>query len=322
MRSRFVFLAPLFTMALLQPAGAQPLEKVKVATTFLGLWDTSQPTLCAERGEFEKEGLDVEVISTRGGSENVQAVVAGGMDVGYSPGINSVLSAAMAGAPIKIISAEFLGQNDTYFYVPAGSAIQGIGDLAGKSVAYARAGNAVEAALLGLRAETGIDFNLVATGAMDATHTMVMTGQVDVGYANPPNLLNEVENGTIRVIFTGDDVVTQRDMTNRVIVARSDFLANRRAVVETFLRVLDHCIDWAYENPSESLAFYAKLNGIDVDVAAKAMAFYKRSSLAFGAIQQLDRVLDQAKASGFIEDRPSAEQLNELIDILYSTPAK
>lgn len=35
---------------IVQPALAQ--DKVKVATTFLGLWDTSQPTLCQERGEF------------------------------------------------------------------------------------------------------------------------------------------------------------------------------------------------------------------------------------------------------------------------------
>src|SRR5437762_12654409 len=75
------------------PVHAQAMEKVKVATTFLGLWDTSQPTFCKDRGEFSKAGLDVDVISTRGGSENVQAVTAGGMDIGYSPGTNSVLGA-------------------------------------------------------------------------------------------------------------------------------------------------------------------------------------------------------------------------------------
>src|SRR5262245_52356334 len=74
------------------PAHAQTLEKVKVATTFLGLWDTSQPTFCKDRGEFQKAGLDVDVISTRGGSENVQAVIAGGMDIGFSPGTNAVLA--------------------------------------------------------------------------------------------------------------------------------------------------------------------------------------------------------------------------------------
>jgi ABC-type nitrate/sulfonate/bicarbonate transport system substrate-binding protein len=118
----------------LTPVGAQPLEKVTVATTALGLWDTSQPTFCKNRGEFAKAGLDVEVISTRGGSENVQAVIAGGADIGYSPGMNAVLSAYAQGSKIKIISSEFIGQNDTFWYVLADSPIKTIGDISGKSV--------------------------------------------------------------------------------------------------------------------------------------------------------------------------------------------
>ena len=121
---------------------AQATEKVKVATTFLGLGDTSQPTFCKDRGEFSKAGLDVDVISTRGGSENVQAVTAGGMDIGYSPGTNSVLAAYVQGAKIKIVSTEFIGQNDTYFYVRADSPLKTIDDIKGKSVAYPRPGGA------------------------------------------------------------------------------------------------------------------------------------------------------------------------------------
>ena len=125
---------------IVQPALAQ--DKVKVATTFLGLWDTSQPTLCQERGEFTKAGLDVDVTSTRGGSENIQAVIAGGMDIGYSPGLNAVLAAYAQGNKLKIVSAEFLGQNDTFFYVPKDSPIKSTKDLAGKSVAFPRPGGA------------------------------------------------------------------------------------------------------------------------------------------------------------------------------------
>src|ERR1051325_1134232 len=140
------------------PVHAQKLEKVKVATTFLGLWDTSQPTFCKDRGEFAKAGLDVDVISTRGGSENVQAVIAGGMDIGYSPGTNAVLAAYMQGAKIKIISAEFMGQNDTFWYVLADSPIKTIDDIRGKSVGFPRPGGAGEAILLALRSERNLDF--------------------------------------------------------------------------------------------------------------------------------------------------------------------
>lgn len=320
MLGKIHYLAAVALAAVAQPAAAQSLEKVKVATTFLGLWDTSQPSLCAERGEFAKAGLDVEVTSTRGGSENVQAVVAGGMDIGYSPGINSVLAAATQGAPIKIISSEFRGQNDSFFYVPADSPIQSIDDLGGKTVAYSRPGGASEAILLALKAERNIDLEPVAGGGMDATYTMAMTGQIDVGYAVPPTMLKEAEEGKIRVIFSGDDVESQRGMTQRLIIGSSDFVNNRREVATKFLEVLDKCIDWAYANIDESKEYYANLNKVDPSIAEKGLDFYKRETLAFGPILELEKGVEQAVAGGFLKVKPTQEQLDDIIQILYTTP--
>jgi NitT/TauT family transport system substrate-binding protein len=301
-------------------AEAQAQEKVKVATTFLGLWDTSQPTFCKDRGAFAKAGLDVEVTSTRGGSENVQAVTAGGMDIGFSPGTNAVLAAYMQGAKIKIISAEFLGQNDTFFYVPTGSPIKSIDDLVGKSVAFPRPGGAGEAILLALKAERHLDFNPVATGAMDATFTMTMTKQIDVGYSVPPYELDAVESGKIRVLFSGDDVKSQRDITGRVVIASDDFVKNHRATAVKFMQVLDQCIDWAYANKDDSSKMYATLNKIDAHIATKGMDFYKRSTLAFGSIAGLDAVIQQAIDAKFIDKAPTPAQLKDLVDIVYQTP--
>jgi NitT/TauT family transport system substrate-binding protein len=300
-------------------AHAQTTEKVKVATTFLGLWDTSQPTFCKDRGEFSKAGLDVEITSTRGGSENVQAVTAGGMDIGYSPGTNSVLAAYAQGAKIKIISSEFLGQNDTYFYVRADSPLKTIDDIKGKSVAYPRPGGSSEGVLLGLKAERQIDFKAVATGAMDATFTMVMTKQIDVGYSVLPNQLDAVAKGDIRVLFSGDDVKSQRAISGRTIIASADFVKNRRAALEKFMRVLDGCIDWAYANEAESSKMYAALNKVDAQTAAKALAFYKRSALAFGPMIGWDDVVKQSLDAKFISTPPTPDQVKDLVDIVYTT---
>lgn len=304
-----------------QLASAQPMEKVKVATTFLGLWDTSQPSFCKDRGEFAKAGLDVEVTSTRGGSENVQGVVAGGMDIGYSPGTNAVLAAYVQGAKIKIISAEFKGQNDTFFYVRTDSPIRSIDDLKGRSVAFPRPGGASEALLLSLKNERKLDLNLVATGGMDATFTMTMTKQVDVGYSIPPSGLAAVEKGEVRVLFSGDDVKSQKDLTGRVIIASADFVKNRRAVATKFLRVLNSCIDWAYANQAESAKMYATLNKVDASIAAKGLAFYKRETLAFGPIRELNTVIRQAVESKFIDKALTPAQIKDLVDIVY-TPGK
>jgi NitT/TauT family transport system substrate-binding protein len=319
MASNRLLLIPLFTAACCATAQAQPMEKVKVATTFLGLWDTSQPTFCKDRGEFAKAGLDVEVTSTRGGSENVQAVVVGGADIGFSPGTNAVLAAYGKGAKIKIISAEFMGQNDTFFYVPAASPIKSINDLAGKSVAYPRPGGAGEAILLALKAERKINFEPVATGGMDATFTMTMTKQVDVGYSVPPSVLQEVNDGKVRVVFAGDEVEGLKSLTGRVVIASDAFLEKKRDVAKKFMEVLDKCIDWAYANKAESAKMYGALNKIDAKVAEQGLAFYKREALAFGPVKGLEGVLQQAIDGKFIEKPLTPDQVSRLMDIVYTT---
>src|SRR5262249_8916700 len=201
MMKTFLALTAVGSILLGTPASAQAMEKVKVATSFVGLWDTSQPNFCKDRGEFAKADLDVDVTSTRGGSENVQAVLAGGMDIGYSPGINAALAAYAQGSRIKIVGSEFRGQNDTYFFVPSDSPIKTMDDIKGKSVAFPRPGGATEALLISLKNDNKIDFKAVATGGLDATFTMAMTKQVDVGYAFPPSVLDSVESGKVRVVF-------------------------------------------------------------------------------------------------------------------------
>jgi len=241
------------------------------------------------------------------------------MDIGFSPGTNSVLAAYMQGAKIKIISSEFIGQNDTYFYVRADSPLKEIDDIKGKSVAYPRPGGSSEGVLLGLKAERQIDFKAVATGAMDATFTLVMTNQIDVGYSILPNQLDAVAKGDIRVLFSGDEVKKQRSISARTIIASADFVKNRRATLEKFMRVLDGCIDWAYAHEDESSKMYATLNKVDAPTAAKALAFYKRSALAFGPIIGWGDVVKQSLDAKFISAAPTPDQVKDLVDIVYTT---
>lgn len=298
-------------------AQAQTMEKVRVSASFVGLWDTSQPTFCKERGEFQKAGLDVDIISSRGGSETVQAVTAGGMDIAYSPGTNAVIAAIMQGAPIKIISSEFIGSNDTFLYVRADSPIKALADIKGKSVSFPRPGGASEAVLLGLKAEKRIDFKMVATGGLDATRTMVMTKQVDVGYSFPPYGIDAEQKGEIRILFAGDVVESLRDVTARVNIARTDFIKNRRVVAAKFMDVLDRCIDWAYANKAESAKMYAALNKVSDQVAQRAIDFYKRDALSFAPVRGFDDSIKRAVEGKFIDKAPTAAQAGEMIDIVY-----
>lgn len=306
---------------LIGAAPAHALEKVKVAASFVGLWDTSQPTFCKERGEFEKAGLDVEIVSTRGGSETVQAVLVGGMDIAYSPGVNAVLAATKQGAKFKIISSEFVGQNDTLYYVDANSPLKTAKDLAGKTVGFPRPGSASEIVLFDLKKQAGIDFKMVVSGGLDATRTMLKTGQIDAAYTFPPYGMDAIAKKEIRVLFAGDEVPGLADVTNRVNIASVDFVTKRRAVATKFMETLDKCIDWAYANPAESVKMYAKINKIDEDIAKIAMGYYKREALAW-EMKKFDVAVQRAVENKYIDKAPTAAELKELIDVVYLPPKK
>lgn len=302
---------------LVNTALAQPLEKVRVAISFIGLWTSSQPAFCRDRGEFRKAGLDVEIFSTRGGSENVQAVVTGSTDIGYGAGIAAVFAAAMRGARIKIISSNFVGQSDSFFYVRSDSPIKSVDDIKGKTIAYTRPGAVSEALLQALKSERKIDFKTVSGGAMDAIYAMTMTRQIDVGYSVPPFGIDAVKRGEIRVVFDGNVVISQRDVASRVNIANADFVKNKRDVGIRFLKVLNQCITWMYANKAEGIKLYAALNKIDDNVASGALIYYPQANMSLAPLRGLDAAINQAIMDKFIEKAPTDEQIKNLIDFLY-----
>ena len=85
------------------------------------------------------------------------------------------------------------------------------------------------------------------------------------------------------------------------------------------MRVLDGCIDWAYAHTDASSKMYAALNKVDAQIAAKALAFYKRSTLAFGPMLGWDDVVKQSLDAKFISAPPTPDQIKDLVDIVYTT---
>jgi NitT/TauT family transport system substrate-binding protein len=301
---------------------AAEMEKLKVAISFAGLWTSSQPIFCKDRGKFSEAGLDVDVVATRGGSENVQAVITRAVDIGYGAGLSAVLAAQMQGANIKIIGSGFIGNSDSFFYVPADSPIKTIDDLKGKSIAYSRPGSVSEVLLRDLSTERHIEFKPVSGGALDAIFTMTMTRQIDVGMSVPPTAIDALRKGEIRVVFDGNVVESQRDVVNRVSIASGNFVTNRRAVGTKFLTVLHDCIDWMYAHRDEAAKMYAALNHIDSDIAARSLAFYPPDKMELSKLIGFQAAVAQAVTDKFIDRLPTEAQLKAFVDVLYPGPGR
>lgn len=297
-------------------AAAQGLQKVRIAAVGGNSWTTAQPGWCADRGELAKAGIEVELTKTRGGSETVQAVVSGAVDIGWGAGINASLSAFAQGGKIKIISSYFIGNADSFYYVPADSPIRSIDDLNGKSIAFSRPGSASETVLRDLISQTGFNIKSVAGGSLDAIFTMTMTKQVDVGYAFPPAAMDAWDKGEIRVLFNGDAVKSQANVSSRVNIASEAFLNNNRELATKFLRTVQSCMDWMYKNMDEGKKMFAEMNKLDLAVAEKALVFYPEDKLQFGPISGLDQAVADAVKDKFINEPLTEQQKKDIIDIL------
>ena len=120
---------------------ASALETVKVAASHKGSWSTSTPIWADQQGYFKAEGIKVEIVWTRGGSDAQQAIISGAVQIATQTGILGVVSAYAKGAPIRIIGAAMTGSGGLYWYVRKDSAIKTLKDASGKTMALSRPGS-------------------------------------------------------------------------------------------------------------------------------------------------------------------------------------
>jgi NitT/TauT family transport system substrate-binding protein len=302
-------------MSALQPRAAGAEDQLKVAVGARGVGETFVPELGQNAGIFKKHGLTLDVLYTDGGGVTQQIVISDSAQIGIANGFLGTLGAFSKGAPLRVIGSTFTGGSQLFWYVPADSTIRSLKDTAGKTVAFSTNGSSTHTAVLALKKFSGVDFNPTQTGAAPATFTQVMSRQIDVGWAGAPFGVNEVEQGTIRVVAkASDDPVLDRQ-TIRLIVVNATELAQRPDVFVRFMRAYRETIAWVYATP-EGLAAYAQWASISVPTARRALTeFLPRRAVDPDRIAGVDDVMADAVAFKYIPAPLTKQQLDELIQI-------
>jgi NitT/TauT family transport system substrate-binding protein len=293
---------------------AWPQETLKVAIPQRGAWDAGVAELGQRGGIFLKHGLNLEILYVQAGPESIQAVIAGSMDIATAAGVSAAVGTFGKGAPIRIIGSEMIGAPDLYWYVPAGSPVQRVEDFNGRTVAYSLTGSSSHAALLALIAQYHLTAKPTSTGNIAATITQTMTGQVDVGFGAAPFGLDLVEDGKVRIIATGNDVVSLRTRTVRVNLTSMSNLRNRADAIARFNRAYRETVDWMYSDPA-ALKHYAEYSNLPEKIVLRVRSLIPKESLATGRIEGIDHIMADAVAGKFIPAPLTAEQISELIQI-------
>jgi len=307
-------LAALATGIALQSAQAQ--DRLKVAAGQRGNWDTTIAEVGQRGGIFKKYGLELEILWTQGGGETQQAVISGSVDIGVAPGIMGVLSAFSKGAPVRVIGAETTGAADLYWYVPVDSPIKSLKDTDGKTIAYSTNGSSTHGIVTAFMKQYDLKAKPTATGGPAPTLTQVMSGQIDVGWSAPPFGLQQLDEGKIRIIASGNDATIFKGQTVRLLVTNAPTLQNRKDAIDRFMKAYRETIDWLYSNDPVPLKIYAEFVGISVDMAKRTRDdFFPKTSVDPDKIVGLDVIVQDAVALKYTAAPLTKEQLAELIQI-------
>lgn len=309
-------LSTLLIGAAVWTASAHAADKLRVASSQRGFWDTTLVLWGQEQGFFKAENIDLDVLWTEGGADEVQAAVSGSVDITMNTGLVGVIGAWSKGAPVEIIGASMTGPSDLYWYVKSDSPIKTLADLKGKSISFSRPGSSTHTVALALAKLSGTDVKAVSTGGPASTLTQVMTNQVDVGWSAGAVNYDKVTSGELRLLARGSDAPDLKTQTIRVHIANKAFVEKNPDVAKRFLRAMQKTIDWAYKE-DKAVQRYAEMNSVSVDVARKARdQFYPREALQMREIRGLDQSMVQAVESKRIDAPLSAQRSADMVKLV------
>ncbi|NNC23575.1 ABC transporter substrate-binding protein [Salinisphaera sp. USBA-960] len=236
-------------------------------------------------GFFAEEGLDVQLVYSRGGSAAVQALNAGGVDYAATS-FDAALNAFANGANVMRFATT--GRLPLFALATGphtADGIRSIDDLKGKTVGVAQLGNSDHALMLYLLEQNGIDSDSVNFAILGPNlYDALRLGQVDAGMVQEPGLtLLQREGARVLVnLMTTEDAKRYLGGAYEFmgVAVRPDEAEQRREQMQKIGRALTAGMEYMQQAPIEDIidALPDELvAGGDMEVLAKALAEYRAS---------------------------------------------
>jgi NitT/TauT family transport system substrate-binding protein len=302
-------------------AGAR--TKIVVVVPHRILFTVALPVYVAqEKGFYKENNIEVDAVFTRGGGENVQAVVSGDAQIGLGTGTLAVISAFVKKAPIKIAAAEITGM-DAFWYVQGNTAMRKMEDLSGKKVAYSRPGASSHMAVLAIadqiKAKGLKPAEPVSLGGIPEVYTAVRTGQADAGWSVAPFQLDRVEKGELRVVVKGDEITALREITPRVHFVNTAFAAKNPDAVRGFFRAQQRALDYIFENKTDAAKIWIRRAELKFPESAvlQTWDYYNRAAMTLKPIRGVQATIQDGIRNKFLNQPLSEAELKSLIDLSF-----
>lgn len=300
--------------------GNDGLTQINVAVPHFGLWNTSRLIIVDdEQGFFEEEGVDLNRIDTSGGGANVRTVMTGDADVLFENGIFGTFASYREGADVRIVSSMADPRSaDLYWFAEAGSEYDSLENSDGASIGYSSPGSSTHMVAEGAIEYAGLDnAEAVSAGGPADNYSAVLTGEIDIGWSTPVEVLPGIEDGEVQQVFRGDEVQPFDNLSIRTEIANLDWLESDPDTAEAFFRAQQKCLEWEWENLDEAAALWAEVLEHDNPEALAEIIEVSYPGSDPGEISGIDESMDLAIEHDFIDSPLSEDELDELIDLSY-----
>lgn len=252
MRKALPFIMAAITAATLMGCGSKPAEKVTLNVAYMpnygSLWSA---TTAKEKGFFEEEGIEVNLVEFADGPTIIAAMESGSIDIGY---IGQGAHKLCINGQAKIFALSHISNGDALI---GGPGITRVEDLKGKKVAYS-SGTSSEDILLNSLEKAGMTMDDITAVDMDASGivTAMISGGVDACATWSPNSLKVLEE--LKDSTKLCDNLTFSDTTVSLAswIVTDKYAQTNQDKILRFTKALFKAMDYAADDHYDEVAKY------------------------------------------------------------------
>ncbi len=221
------------------------------------------PTMLAKAlGEYEKAGVNVEVVDFKGGSESLKAVIGGSADVvsGY---FDHCVNLAAKGQNLQSFVVYDRYPGLALVVSPKNADIKSVKDLANKKVGVSAPGSSTDFFLKYLLSKNGVDPNSVGVIGVGLGATAISAmeqGSIDAAVMLDPAItVLQGKNKDLKIL---SDTRTQHDTLEvfggeypgGALYTRADWIASHEKEVQAMTNAILATLKWIHSHTPEEIA--------------------------------------------------------------------
>lgn len=275
-------------------------QLVKLKLGYIPIADCAQAYIAKDKGFFEKQGLDVELVKLSGGAKILEALAGNSVDIAFS-NVVSVMLANNGGLEFRAITGgprSDKNHKETAILIRDNSEIKTLKDLEGKKIAVNTRKNIVELFVLNYLRMNNVDISNIefVEVPFPQMYQVLSSGGVDAVATIEPFVTFSTESGG--VLNLGDYLIpVHPEVELSTYNVNQKLIDENPEIVEKIKAAIKEATEYSKSNKSELRAIIANNTSLSEEQVSNIVLPYygsKVDEISF------NKILDLVKKEGWI----------------------